>query len=80
LVRHHTRRFRGQGLGRQLVSTIIRAAREKGFEKIELEVFASNTGAVGLYEAAGFVREGRRVRARKLDGVHDDILLYGLTL
>lgn len=72
--------YRAKGIGRQLLTGIIRAARAQGLEKIELEVFASNAAAVRLYESAGFAREGCRVKARKLDGQYDDILLYGLAL
>jgi RimJ/RimL family protein N-acetyltransferase len=39
-----------------------------GLERIELEVFASNTGANRLYEKAGFVVEGVKKKRRKLDG------------
>lgn len=62
------------------MSEVIRAARTKGLEKIELEVFASNAAAIRLYESAGFVQEGCKARARKLDGRYDDILPYGLVL
>ena len=49
-----------------------------GLERVELEVFASNARAVALYRRTGFVEEGRRRCARKLDGIYDDILLFGL--
>lgn len=71
---------RGQGLGTRLLERAIADARALGYEKIELEVFATNTPAIRLYENQGFQPEGRRVRARKLDGVYDDILVYGLWL
>jgi ribosomal protein S18 acetylase RimI-like enzyme len=72
--------YRGQGTGKRLVAAVIQAAREKGLEKIELEVFASNAAAIRLYESAGFGREGRKTNARKLAGQYDDLLLYGLAL
>ena len=50
--------YRGRGLGRQLAVHAIRAARQMGIERIELEVFASNTAAIALYRALGFVTEG----------------------
>jgi RimJ/RimL family protein N-acetyltransferase len=41
-------------------------------------VFASNTRAFALYERLGFVREGLKRRARKLDGGYDDDVLMAL--
>jgi ribosomal protein S18 acetylase RimI-like enzyme len=65
---------RGRGVGRRLAEAAIAAAKEQGAERIELEVFASNTRAIALYEKLGFVREGVKRRARKLDGEYDDIV------
>lgn len=70
--------FRGKGLGERLMTTALEMARAKGFERVELEVFASNTHAAALYERLGFVREGVRRRARKLDGTYDDDILMAL--
>lgn len=72
--------YRGQGLGQALLAAAITAAGAKGFEKIELEVFASNASAIRLYESSGFVREGCKAKARKLDDAYDDVLVYGLFL
>ncbi len=71
---------RGHGLGTRLLQRAIADTRALGYEKIELEVFASNAPAIRLYQKQGFLPEGRRVRARKLDDVYDDVLLYGLFL
>ena len=69
--------FRGQGLGRRLVREILSQVFAKGLQRVELEVFASNKVAIGLYEREGFVIEGRKRRARFLDGTEDDILIMG---
>ena len=69
---------RGRGLGRLLLERAIEDGFGIGLERIELEVFASNVRAVQLYRRTGFVEEGRRRRARHIDGVYDDILLFGL--
>src|ERR1043166_7538161 len=69
--------FRGQGLGRRLVREALSQVFAKNLKRVELEVFASNTIAVGLYEQEGFVIEGRKRRARSLDGAEDDILIMG---
>ena len=69
---------RGHGLGRRLLEEALDLAFANGFERIELEVFASNQRAVALYRRAGFVEEGCRRCARKLDGICDDILMFGM--
>jgi ribosomal protein S18 acetylase RimI-like enzyme len=68
--------FRGQGIGKGLLDAALNRAFGQGLERVELEVFRSNDSAVRLYEAHGFLREGVKVGARKLDGVADDILLF----
>ena len=68
---------RGQGIGRALLERALDDA-FASLERVELEVFASNTRAERLYRRCGFVEEGRRRRARYIDGMHDDILLFGL--
>lgn len=72
--------YRSQGLGTRLMAAVIEAARVYGLERVELEVYVSNTRAIGLYEKWGFQREGLRIRARKLDGEYDDIIEMALFL
>jgi RimJ/RimL family protein N-acetyltransferase len=71
---------RGRGLGRRLMLAAIEATWAQGMERIELEVFASNTRAIALYESLGFAREGLKRRARKLDGEYDDDVIMALLL
>jgi ribosomal protein S18 acetylase RimI-like enzyme len=66
--------FRRLGVGTKLVEQTIRKAKEQGLERIELEVFASNIQAIKLYEKIGFFVEGVKKKARKLDGVYDDLV------
>jgi RimJ/RimL family protein N-acetyltransferase len=47
-------------------------------ERIELDVFASNKAAIALYLKLGFVTEGVKRRARKLDGEYDDNVFMAL--
>jgi ribosomal protein S18 acetylase RimI-like enzyme len=70
--------FRKRGIGTRLIDEAIGKAKEKGLERIELEVFASNTPAITLYEKKGFVVEGVKKKARKLDGVYDDMIQMAL--
>ncbi len=72
--------YRGAGLGRALLEATITEARARDFERIELEVYASNGPARRLYERAGFEVEGIRRRCRKLGGHYDDAVLMALLL
>lgn len=71
---------RERGLGPKLLARTIEAAAAAGMHRIELEVFASNTRAVHVFEKAGFVREGLKRGARLLDGVADDLVCMALLL
>ena len=72
--------YRGAGLGRRLLTETLDAARALSIERVELEVFASNTAAIALYEKLGFVVEGHKTRARKIDGTYDDDVIMALLL
>lgn len=58
----------------------LQKAKGMGLERVELEVFASNAPAIALYEKMGFVTEGVKKRARKLDGLYDDVVQMALFL
>ncbi len=70
--------YRRQGRGTKLVREALQLAFKTDLERIELEVFASNVGAVKLYQNIGLSEEGRKRDARKLDGQYDDIIMFGL--
>lgn len=72
------KRFRRLGIGTRLIEQTIRKAKANGLERIELEVFASNIPAIRLYEKLGFVVEGVKKKARKLDGAYDDLVQMAL--
>ena len=65
--------WRGRGLGRRLMQAALAQATAIGLERVQLEVYADNAAAIALYEKLGFVLEGKRHRARKLDGVYTDV-------
>lgn len=52
--------YRRQGMGKRLVEALIEELRSNGVHCLTLEVRASNTPALGLYEKLGFVSVGRR--------------------
>lgn len=69
---------RGRGIGRRLMQAATNECFAKGYDRVELGVFATNTNAIGLYESLGFVHEGRKRSARMLDGLTEDILMMAI--
>lgn len=70
---HHD--YRGRGLGTRLLAACVAKATTQGLSRIELEVRADNTAAIGLYRKLGFTEEGRLHRGMRLDGAYFDTLL-----
>ncbi len=73
-------KFRGRGVGVKLLKWILTNAKTKGFEIIQLEVFATNNSAVRFYKKSGFKVEGVRKNARKYKGKYDDLVLMAKTI
>ena len=67
--------YRGQGLGRYLLTQTLDRARDRGLERVELSVLHDNVAAYALYERLGFVVEGRRLHDWKHEGVYRDSIL-----
>ncbi len=65
--------YRGRGLGERLLRTTLAACHGK-FERVELNVYSHNARAHRLYLRCGFIEEGRRRGAWKLDGMTSDII------
>ncbi|MGE5682027.1 MAG: N-acetyltransferase family protein [Bacillota bacterium] len=72
--------YRNSGIGRMLIVNTIQKAVNKGMERIELEVFASNKPAITLYEKMGFKVEGIKRKARKIDQNYEDIIEMALLI
>jgi len=51
---------RRHGYGRELVEHVIAEAKNKGLDKVFLEVRSSNVGAIALYTFVGFQQVGER--------------------
>ena len=66
---------RGKGLGTRMINAMLDWAGKAGLERVELEVLSNNTGAAKLYRKMGFVEEGRKVGAVRLDDEVIDIIL-----
>ena len=71
--------WRGQGVGGAMLDTLLEWASDNPrIEKISLDVLASNSGAIRLYEQKGFSIEGRKAKAIKFeDGTYDDDVHMG---
>jgi ribosomal protein S18 acetylase RimI-like enzyme len=75
------REYRGRGIGGWLFEkSLEHSVRVSGFESIQLEVFASNRRAIGMYRKFGFKKDGLRKKARKYNGKYEDILLMSKML
>ena len=66
-----------RGVGRRLIEATLQAADAAGFSRVELTVNADNERAIRLYLSQGFVEEGRKRRARFLEGQFHDVLVMG---
>jgi len=58
--------WRGRGFGAQAIEFAAAWCRERGMEALRLEVSTGNTGAIRLYEHAGFALEQRHLMTRRL--------------
>ncbi|HKX09617.1 MAG TPA: GNAT family N-acetyltransferase [Stellaceae bacterium] len=72
--------WRGRGIGARLLSAALANADRIGLERVELEVFLGNGPAQRLYRRFGFIVEGAKRKARKLDGRYDDHILMARQL
>lgn len=70
--------YRGQGIGKALMHDALNRAKEKGLERIELSVFGENMPAIALYQKTGFVIEGKKRNAVKINGQYDDLICMAL--
>ena len=69
----------GKGIGTQATREILRIAFEKlHLQRVYLNVFSDNAGAIRLYEKSGFVYEGALRRHLFIRGEYKSFLLYGM--
>lgn len=64
--------YRGQGIGRRILSQTLEAAWVQAFARVELTVYTTNVSAFRLYLSAGFVKEGCLRRRALIDGDYID--------
>jgi ribosomal protein S18 acetylase RimI-like enzyme len=73
-------RFRGRGIGTELIRSALAAARTLGLHRVELTVRENNKGAIELYKKFGFAIEGLRRDAVLVDGVYENIVAMAVLL
>ncbi len=72
--------YRDQGIGLEMMKTLVEQSRKAGLKTIELEVFATNPRAIHVYESAGFKQVGRIPKKIFRKGRHTDIILMAIEL
>jgi len=74
------REYRGQGIGKRLLSTALQAAKERGLSRVVLTVREQNEIAIQLYKNFGFFQEGRHIKAVKINGNYENHLSMALLI
>jgi L-amino acid N-acyltransferase YncA len=69
------RTARGRGLGRQLLTALIDAARDRGYWKLVSRVFSFNTASRALCRSCGFREVGVYEKHGRLDGTWLDVVI-----
>jgi L-amino acid N-acyltransferase YncA len=67
--------FRGRGVGRALLSTLVRESESEGIWTLQAGIFPENAASVALHKACGFREVGRRERVGRLRGRWRDTVL-----
>jgi len=70
----------GHGHGRRLLRSLLKAARNRGAQRVFLEVRPSNTTAIALYDSEGFNEIGRRPRYYPSKGGREDAIVMAKEL
>jgi phosphinothricin acetyltransferase len=66
---------RGKGIGRMLLTELVRRAEDAGIWTIQAGVFPENVASVGLHESCGFRVVGTHERIAKKDGEWRDVVI-----
>ena len=66
---------RGCGVGRTLLTELIRRAESAGIWTVQAGIFPENTASIALHHACGFRTVGLRERLGRREGVWRDVLL-----
>ncbi len=67
--------FRGKGIGKKLLSELVKLSEENDLWTLESRVFTENLASIKIHEENGFRIVGSRERIGQLNGVWRDTLL-----
>lgn len=68
-------KFKGRGIGRQLLSSLIDYSEEQGYWTIQAGIFPENRSSIALHKKLEFREVGFRERLGKMDNRWRDVLL-----
>lgn len=71
---------RRRGIGTALIEAALARAKAGGLTRVELVVRKRNARAIALYERLGFVHEGAKRNAVRIDGEYEDAVCMALLL
>lgn len=72
--------WQSRGHGRLLLRTLVQLVRDRGAQRVFLEVRPSNAGAIALYQSEGFNEIGRRPRYYPAQNGREDALVMAMEL
>jgi ribosomal protein S18 acetylase RimI-like enzyme len=70
--------YRGCGIGTALMRATLEKAKKTGLSRIELTVREGNRQAIELYKRVGFVAEGLKRNAWRVEGKDSNVILMAL--
>ena len=68
-------RFRGHGVGRDLLARLVAESEAAGLWTLQAGIFPENTASIRLHQSAGFRIVGTREKLGEMNGVWRDVVL-----
>lgn len=67
--------WRGKGVGKALLSALVRSSEELGIWTLQAGIFSVNAPSIALHKSCGFREVGTRERIGQLGGIWHDVVL-----
>lgn len=71
---------RGEGVGKEMLTTVLELGKQMGIKMVELSCFANNTSACALYKSTGFNEIGRIPEKFFYKGGYIDSIIFAKKL